>query len=68
MASSSTNKDGQKAPPMNLSDEEWKAKLTPEQYQILRHKDTERRGTGEYNKHCETGVYKCAGCGQDLYE
>ena len=68
MSSSSTNKEGQKAPPMNLSDEEWKAKLTPEQYRILRQKDTEHRGTGEYNKHHETGVYKCAGCGQDLYE
>lgn len=56
-----------KKPAVNLSDAEWKAKLTDEQYQILRHKDTERGGTGEYNKHFEDGVYKCAGCGAELY-
>jgi peptide-methionine (R)-S-oxide reductase len=59
MATSSGNK---------LSDAEWKAKLTDEQFRILRKKDTEHPGTGEYNKHFEAGTYKCAGCGQDLYE
>lgn len=55
-------------PQVNLSDAEWKAKLTDEQYRILRQKETEYPGTGEYNKHFETGVYKCAGCGEELYE
>ncbi len=55
-------------PAVNLSDAEWKAKLTSEQYRILREKGTEHAGTGEYDKHFETGVYKCAGCGQELYE
>jgi peptide-methionine (R)-S-oxide reductase len=64
MSSSSNNKQ----PAVQLSDAEWKAKLTDEQYRILRQKETEYPGTGEYDKHFETGVYKCAGCGQELYE
>ena len=64
MSSASNNQQ----PAVKLSDEEWKAKLTDEQYRILRQKDTEYPGKGEYNKHFETGVYKCAGCGQELYE
>ena len=57
-----------KAPAVNLSDAEWKAKLTDEQFRILRKKDTEYPGTGEYNKFYEPGTYTCAGCGQNLYE
>ena len=67
-ASSNTPSSSDKGPNVRLSDSEWKAKLNDKQYQILRHKDTEFPGTGEYNKHFETGVYKCAGCGADLYE
>ena len=37
------------------------------QYQILRQKGTEPAGSGQYNKHEEDGVYKCAGCGTPLY-
>jgi peptide-methionine (R)-S-oxide reductase len=66
MSASSDNKQP-KAPAVNLSDAEWKGKLTDEQYRILRQKDTEHPGTGEYNKHFETGTYKCAGCGNELY-
>lgn len=52
---------------MNLSDEEWKQKLTPEQYRVLRKKGTETPGTGEllYNK--EKGVYTCAGCNTPIF-
>lgn len=50
-----------------LSDAEWKAQLTPVQYEILRLKGTERAGTGEYNKHYEAGTYVCAGCKTPLY-
>jgi peptide-methionine (R)-S-oxide reductase len=53
---------------VNLSDAEWKKKLTNEQYRILRQKDTEYPGTGKYNKHFEIGIYKCVGCGEELYE
>jgi peptide-methionine (R)-S-oxide reductase len=58
----------QKAPSVNLSDVEWKEKLTAEQYRVLRQKGTEDAGSGEFNKKFETGTYKCAGCGQELYE
>jgi peptide-methionine (R)-S-oxide reductase len=68
MSTSSGNKQEQKPSGVNLSDAEWKSKLTDEQYRILRQKETEYPGTGEYNKHFETGIYKCAGCGQELYE
>src|SRR3989338_7491489 len=49
------------------SDEEWKKKLTPEQFNILRKKGTEAPFTGKllYNK--ENGVYTCAACGAELF-
>ena len=50
------------------TDEEWKAQLTPDQYYILRHKETERPFTGEYYKHFENGVYVCAACGNPLFK
>lgn len=42
--------------------------LSPEQFKILRLKDTERPNTGEFNKHFEQGVYSCAGCQSPLYK
>lgn len=52
---------------VNLTDAQWKAKLTPEQYYVLREKGTDRPFTGEYYLHHEKGVYSCAGCGQELF-
>lgn len=49
------------------SEDKWKNKLTPEQYHILREKGTERAFTGKYWNAKEKGVYKCAGCGQELF-
>lgn len=49
------------------NDKEWKLKLTPEQYNILRLKGTEQPFTGEYWDHKEKGIYKCAGCGTTLF-
>ncbi len=49
------------------TDKEWKVKLTPEQYNILRLKSTEQPFTGEYWNHKEKGIYKCAGCGTTLF-
>ena len=46
---------------------EWKAQLTPEQYEVLRNKGTERAFTGEYWDHFEKGKYVCAACGNDLF-
>ncbi|CAF4741571.1 unnamed protein product, partial [Rotaria sp. Silwood2] len=68
MSTLSDNQQQCKPPAVNLSDAEWKKKLTNKQYRILRQKDTEYPGTGEYNKYFETGIYKCAGCGQELYD
>jgi len=50
------------------TDEEWKKVLTPEQFSILREKDTEYPGTGKYDKFNEKGSYYCAGCGELLFE
>ncbi len=53
--------------PIPQTDEEWKAKLTPEQYRILREKGTEAPFTGKYyNDHSE-GMYRCAACGLELF-
>jgi len=49
------------------SDKEWKEILTPEQYQVMRQRGTERAFTGKYNDHYEKGVYVCAGCGTPLF-
>lgn len=53
---------------MNLSDEEWRERLSPEQYMVLRQGGTERAFTGKYEKNKQTGEYVCAGCGQPLFE
>ena len=50
------------------TEEEWRKELTPEQYHILREKGTERAFTGEYADTKEKGTYKCAACGQELFE
>ena len=52
---------------VSRSEEEWKAELTPEQYKVLRLKDTEHPFSGEYWNHKEKGTYKCAGCGIELF-
>jgi peptide-methionine (R)-S-oxide reductase len=49
------------------TDAEWKAELTPEQFDVLRNKGTERAFTGKYNIHKEKGMYVCAGCGSPLF-
>ncbi|MEO2060722.1 MAG: peptide-methionine (R)-S-oxide reductase MsrB [Mesonia sp.] len=50
------------------SEQEWKEQLSEEQYRILRQKGTEAPHTGKYNLHFEDGKYKCAGCGNLLFE
>jgi peptide-methionine (R)-S-oxide reductase len=53
---------------MQKTDEEWRGELTPEQYRILREKGTEAAFTGEYWNDHSKGMYKCAACGQPLFE
>ncbi len=49
------------------SDAEWRAQLTPMQYNVTRKKGTERAFTGEYWDSKEKGVYRCVGCGTPLF-
>jgi peptide-methionine (R)-S-oxide reductase len=49
------------------TNEEWKKTLTPEQYDILREKGTERAFSGKYDQNHEHGIYRCAACGLELY-
>ena len=49
------------------SEQEWQEQLTPEQYEVLRKHGTERAFTGRYWDAKEDGVYRCAGCGAELF-
>jgi len=50
------------------SEEEWRKELTAEEYHVLREKGTESAFTGKYWDNHETGLYRCAACGQPLFE
>lgn len=53
---------------VQLSEDEWKAKLTPEQYHVLREAGTEAPGTGKYLYTDEAGAYHCAACNAVLFK
>lgn len=55
------------AAPFALSDAEWRARLSPEQYAVLRREDTERPYTSPLNGEKRPGIFACAGCGQPLF-
>lgn len=52
----------------SLTDAEWKKRLTPEQYQVLRHHGTESPGSCALNYEKRPGAFSCAGCGQPLFK
>jgi peptide-methionine (R)-S-oxide reductase len=49
------------------TDDEWRQQLTPEQYRVMRQRETEPPFTGAFVDHHERGVYCCAGCGCTLF-
>jgi len=52
---------------VNKSEEEWKKQLTPEQFEVLRLKGTERAFTGKFESQWDSGIYVCAACGNELF-
>ena len=59
--------DTNPTPRVEYSDAEWKKRLTPEQYDVLRQKGTERAFSGAYWNNHAPGIYVCAGCGLVLF-
>lgn len=53
--------------PIQKTDAEWRAELTEEQYRIMRCHGTERAGTSPLNNEKRRGMFKCAGCGEELF-
>jgi len=56
------------APEVHKTDEEWRAELTPEQFQVLRQAGTERPWSGKYVNNHDDGTYHCAACGAILFD
>ncbi len=59
--------DAEAAPKVVKSEQEWRERLSPQEYQVLRQAGTERPWTGEYVDTKTTGVYECRACGAELF-
>jgi peptide-methionine (R)-S-oxide reductase len=60
-------KDAKPPEKLILSNAEWKKRLSPEQYEVMREKGTEQAFTGQHNDNKEKGIYTCAACGLPLF-
>lgn len=58
----------EKTKTISMNDQDWKEKLSPEQYRVIREKATERPWHGKYVHHHDDGIYVCAGCGNALFD
>ena len=65
---SNQEKPSPKPAEIQKSDQEWKAQLSPEEYQVTRQKGTERAFSGKYWDNHETGTYTCVCCGSPLFD
>ncbi|HEX8237678.1 MAG TPA: peptide-methionine (R)-S-oxide reductase MsrB [Abditibacteriaceae bacterium] len=65
-SSTVTTSKGKKMEKIVKTEEEWKQSLSPEQFTVLRKKGTERAFSGDYQNH-DKGIYRCAGCGLELF-
>ena len=59
--------DSTRSYPVQKTEDEWRAELSPEEYHVLRQAGTERPWTGEYNETKTVGVYSCRACGNELF-
>ncbi|MHB8573335.1 MAG: peptide-methionine (R)-S-oxide reductase MsrB [Candidatus Dormibacteria bacterium] len=60
--------ESETVPEVSLSEEEWRARLTERQFEVTRHKGTERAFTGEYWDSHDQGTYRCVCCDAPLFE
>jgi len=67
LSQAQTQAPGSAIEPLRLSDAEWKKRLAPAAYEVLRHEGTERAGTSPLNDEHRKGVFRCAGCDLPLF-
>src|SRR5262245_1120546 len=65
--SNNIRKSDDQKPNLKITDNEWRTKLTPDQFYVTRQKGTEPAFTGKYWNHHEAGMYRCVCCGAELF-